>query len=803
MRAMLGLAALLVCASVLEGAVLRPIAVDEFFVTPGKPAVLRWSIESEKFAAPLDYVVRDYWGREAATGRAKVTDGKAAKITVTLGAGFFDVEFPAAKERFGVLSLPASEGKTDPFFAIDSAMSWLVRDDAVREGLVKGLRRSGVGMSRERVSWSQIHKQKAERDWETDRRYETLRKAHARLGVTVLEMFHDSPAWPGRIEKYPDDLVAAARSWEAIAKRWRGTWGALEVWNEPDIFFGGNLPADQYVAMVKTFAWVWVRTNTNMPLVGGSFAHYNPRYLDNAARNGLLDCVDVASFHTYGHAGQMEGLVGKYRAWLRAHGKGAMPLWITECGRPWKRGPERPPADEGRASALDITMKAVEARAGGIAVHFPFVYPYYEERTSNFGMMGKRATPLRAMAAYAQMVRALAHKRYLGDLACDGVQRARVFGDDRETVAVLYTGRPEAAKVVALGTPTIRAEGIDGRPLEIAQDGAARVPDGLTYVWLDRKRLGDRLKADTSAVKLYAALQEPEPARPAPSPIVLRFQYDRSALAHRTEGYRIKAVPPGAMRLGVRAFNLSGEARRVVLSFALSRESAKVRGAAERAVTIPPQGHVDAAWEADLSRAFATSDWITATVSAEGEGVGRVLPLSVDLMGEPSLAQIGGRYKQRVRLPIGDVASWQANICGDGRMTMKRTADGHWRLDATFGEGDPWVYPYFTLPKAVDLRRATALTLRARCHKPGVVRVFLWEGNTGVGYITPAAVIPADGQWHTAIVHFHELNASGANRPDPNGKLDLGTVRRISIGLNSLGKTAVLEVSDVFAVGEP
>lgn len=49
-----------------------------------------------------------------------------------------------------------------------------------------------------------------------------------------------------------------------------------------------------------------------------------------------------------------------------------MPLWLTESGRPWKQGPDRPPIDQDQTSALDITMKGIESQACGIARYFPF-----------------------------------------------------------------------------------------------------------------------------------------------------------------------------------------------------------------------------------------------------------------------------------------------------------------------------------------------------------------------------------------------------------------------------------------------
>jgi len=803
MERMLSIGVLLTVAWAASGGSLKPAGADRFFVTPGEPAVLRWTVGAGGVGEPVEFTVRDTWGGEAARGRAKVADD-AVEAAVTLGPGFYDIEFPAAKQRFGIVSLPAFGGEADPFFCIDGALSWLVRDDAVREGLVKALRRSGVGMERERVSWAQISPAAGKWDWETSRHYETLRRCHQAEGVAVLEMFHDAPAWAGKVELYPADLVNASRAWGEIAKRWRPTWGALEVWNEPEILFGAHLPADQYVPLVKAIAWAFAQGKIDCPLVGGVFAHYNRRYLDNAARNGLLESVHVASFHTYGRAPQMEGLVGRYRDWLRAHGKQSMPLWLTECGRPWKRGPERPPADQDAASALDIVMKAVEARACGVARYFAFVYPYYDERQNNFGMMGKRATPLRSMAAYAQLARVLAGTRYLGDLAHGdrSIQRARVFGDDRQTLAVLYTGRPDPKATAKLGLPIKRLEGIDGRPLEAAADGSIPIPDGLLYAWLDGAKLGDRLRADTRAMQLGQLAHQQPPTPQAPSPIVLRYQLDRGAVGFDAKGYRIKAVPPGKVSLAVRAFNLSGEARELTLTLALSRQEARVVGEASRTLAVPAEGFADATWQVDVADAFATADWLGATVTAAGEGVGRVLPLALDFTGEPAAEQVLARYAKPVPLPIDDLAAWRRNIVGDGKMTMTRTPEGHWRLEATFGEGDPWVYPYFTLPKRVDLRRAAALVLQARCQGPATVRIFLWEGDTGVGYLAPTSIIPADGKWHTATVRFADLRLSTANRPDPNHRLDLGTVRKISIGLNSLAKRNTLEVRAAHLVGQ-
>ena len=640
------LVALLACTRAVTAADLRPAGADGFFVTPNEPAVLQWSVESGEVAAPLEYAIRDYWGNPVASGQAKPATPKTVEATVKLAQGFYDLELAATKQRVGLVSLPAHPPKRDPFFSIDSALSWLVQDGKVREGLIKVLRRSGVAMSRERLAWSQINPAQQTWNWQGSNRYDAIRRFYADQSVEILEMFHDAPGWPGRVGKYPEDLVATARAWRQVVARWHTTWGALEVWNEPDIFFGANLPADQYVPLVKMMAYVLDQERTELPLVGGVFAHCNRVFLETAADNGMLDSVDAVSFHTYGQAPQMEALIGDYRSWLRAHDREAMPLWITECGRPWKRGPDRPPTDQDALSALDVTMKAVEARAGGIARYFAFVYPFFEEGENNFGMMGRRGTPLRSMAAYARLVSLLAHKRYLGDLRCDdaALQRARLFGDARETVAVLYTARPDPKAKVKLGVPILRAEGIDGRLLEVAPDGTLPIPDGLTYVWLDPQKLGDRLRTDTPAMRLWKIAQQRPPQRPAASPLLLRFDADASVMESKTDGYHLAAkapdqptgrCPPSVgtheawvprLPLKVRVFNLSAQPYDLTLELTFSPKSARLIGPAVGyplgAANVPAEGFADVAWEAELGEALKAAGRLEVTVTAQGKPAG-------------------------------------------------------------------------------------------------------------------------------------------------------------------------------------
>ena len=234
---------------------LRPEAVESLFIEPDRPATIRWRADRDLPAASIAYTIRDFHDREVGTGTAERPDPRTVAVQVTLAQGYYELELSGVTTRFGVVALPTSAQPPDAFFCIDSALSWLVRDDDLRPGLVRILHRSGIAMSRERLSWGEIQPVRERFDWNGRSGYETVRQLHAEQQVPVLEMFHSATPWSGMVGKYPDDLIGTAASWREITRRWRSTWGALEVWNEPDIFFGDLLPADQYVALVKTLAY--------------------------------------------------------------------------------------------------------------------------------------------------------------------------------------------------------------------------------------------------------------------------------------------------------------------------------------------------------------------------------------------------------------------------------------------------------------------------------------------------------------------------------------------------------------------
>jgi hypothetical protein len=781
-----------------------PTSLQRLFADPGTEQVVRFRLVSGKAEESVVYRVVDYAGQLVNEGQLRQVGPDHWEMSVRARLGYTEIELPRSRQRFGMISLPAGAAQPDSFFAIDGGLSWLVPDSPRREQLIKAAKRCGISMIRERLSWSAVNPDRDRWNLDGSARYASLRQFYEAKSIPILELAHDSPGWLGFVGKYPHDLVETARSWVELSRTWASSWGGLEIWNEPDIAFGGDLPADQYAAIAKAVSFSLANAGLRVPIVGGAMAYPNPEFLETSAQSGLLDRLDAFSFHHYGAAEEMQGMVERYRQWLIRSGHGAMPLWITECGRPWSRGPDRPPLAEDQKSALDIVMKGVEARASGIARYFPFVYPFYEENSSDFGMTDRSGTPLRSLAAYAQMIRVLANQRYIGDLprVAPAIFRARVFGDGRQTIAVLYTGRrPVTGSLAPLGFRIRRIEGIDGRPLAVGTDGCVPVPDGLSYVWLENF-LDLKLIDGTAAARPQPLPATVTAALQSRSSVVLRLRLDETRLEASARGYRIKQEPAGSLPLGFEVWNL-GEAPRT-LRLRLTLESLGVRLAQpERSISSGARSCVVVDWTIDASSMLARRGRLTARIAAV-DNSGLLDSLAIVLSGEPVLARTLAEAANPVALPIRETKRWTPNASSPGAIELESTGVA-WRLRVKDEQGkDRWAYPLFQIPPGVRLDRASGLIIRARCSGRATVRVLLWEGDpsANVVYLTSQLVLPTDGRWHVARISFQDLVPSAANSPDPDGHLDLARVGRLSVGMNPQAGECTLEVSDLCLVGD-
>lgn len=782
---------------------LVPQHVESYFVRPNVAQPLVWNREGDAPSGEVAYVIRDYAGKTVRDGHAAVAADGTLTLPVQLSAGFYDVEFPAVKQSFGVMAIEPFAGKRDPIFGMDSALSWLELRPEQRESLIKILARSGVSMSRERLNIGALNPQADTWDWNTNRNYESIRKSYGAAGVPVLEMMYGMPSRTAdKGDRYPQQLTEISKIWEQISRRFSSSWGAVEVWNEPDLI---ALPADQYVPLAKVAAYAQYRAGVSAPIVGGVFSGYIPgAYQDVCAANGMLENVDAVSFHLYEDAPEIEAMTVLYRKWLAKNNREGMPIWLTECGRPWTIGPDRAPQGEDAKTALEIAMKAAEARAVGIGVYCPFVYVFYEEAgAKNFGMMGREVTPLRSMASYAFGVQMLAHHEYLGDLKepIAGVRLARVFGQGTSRVVVLYTGKVNADATVKLPFDGQRILGADGRVLSAA-NGEIPISDGMVYVVADAAKVDPHLNKQTRAAELLAMSRQKQPARGEPSPIVL--QHVQKNLKSRVSSRRYLIDGPTAQDLSitVRVQNLSNQSQTVTPTLQLPGAQAGTAGQSypQNAVEVGAGESRELTWQVNARDVLDPTELRFVRVTAKVANGPAVSPLAIPLTMEADLATHLARHPIKIPLVFDRLESWRQNIAPKGTCTFA-AADGVWSMSVDFGEsGVRWSYPRLALSQKIDPSVCTGVLVRARIANPARnVAMMVFEKGRATFWVNE--IMPADGQWHVVFVPLDEFTPMNGHPDMQNAVFRPERVEDISVGCSSNTPTNKLEISDLLLVG--
>jgi len=805
-----------------DAAILTPQDVSEFVVVPEQMAELHWTVSENVPPESLTFYLDDVNGKTTECHGTARLDGKTVTAGVTLPQGYWEIVFDKPGVRFGIIAIPIAQEPPDKFFAIDGALSWLVHDDLQREGMIKLVKRLGIGMVRERLRIATVAPGEGVFHFESDDRYETIRNTYKKHGVEVLELSHEVPDWMGKKKVYPKDLLKYADVLKAIAQHWENDWGAIEVWNEPDISFGGDLPADQCATVTKAFAWQLHEMGCKTPIVGGTMALPNQEWLETAKNNNLLDVIDLFSFHTYEKAVKMEEITKFYRMNLADGKHDNMPLWLTECGQPWKKGPDKPPVDQDLASATDIVMKGIEARCCGIDRYFAFVLPFFEESVHNFGMLDKSGTPIRAMAGYAQLIRTISHREYVGDLKTECISvsdvsappilRARVFRTQNGattndvttndattnavTTIVLYTGDMKPTPFTTT-FPVKRAETLTGETCS-----GTTITDGLIYIDADVPE--NMIRHDTNAMKLLAYTKN-KFNRSAwqhkfHSPVVAAFDYDENIIHAESKGYHLEktreqidqwATSKESPVFFLRVTNLSDQKQLVKIDETAAqtlslqeKQPFEMMPRSSKCVPLSlyPEEN-DVIYRYEIGTFDVPSQKIVASHSLE-----------IKIPGTPTIAGLLKQHGHAVAIPF-DKELWRPNISANGRLEIEKTTDGI-RLNAIFGEGDKWCYPKLPLPENVQLDKNSEIFARIRSTGETSIRIFLFGEKNDAGHLSDERAIhcPADNEWHVIRLPLSMFSPYGTTVLQATPAL--GQMTDVSFGFNTKLDTATLEISD-------
>lgn len=591
------------------------VAHPGLLVVPPGSAPVRIGLKGKTRESALHFQLRDYVGNVIGEGRAEVTaDGDGFLLPVPEKIGFVEYVFENPDFTCGMVVSPKFEGERDDFFGVDAAASvfGIYKDPQLADGYYALLEYAGIGNVRERLCWGYLEpKQSGVFDWDA-LGSDFLRSLAARHHLKVLDVFHDAPAWSGAVPQrnangyypYPRDLIRAAATWKSIGERWKKYWNALEVWNEPEIAFGAGLPGDQLMALQRTISYEFARSNISTPLVSGVFTGSltDDDMMRTFLANGLLADADIMSFHNYELPEALQSKIAAYRAALRNDPKQALPFWITECGKPWPRGTARAAVNDDIFSAVCIAMKAVEAKANGIAMFYPFILQYYDENLNNFGMIDGNHTPMRSLAAYVTAVRLLSHFRYAGDLNAAGAAKLnRVFVRGDEAIIVCYTGESGFQVELPEKLAFDAVLGIDGR--ELSRNRIQTPADGMFYVVTTPDAVKPFLNTETEAMRLLKLAESYKPIPRVARPVVFQYEFDRASTSWTNLGYLFS--DQSHVLLPFKVNNLADETL-VVKPEVILPEGARLLSGAPAELSIPARSAVEFRVEVDFGAALAS-----------------------------------------------------------------------------------------------------------------------------------------------------------------------------------------------------
>lgn len=351
---------------------------------------------------------------------------------------------------------------TRDFFGINGVTYLHYRNSpeatATAERRMALMKRIGVATDRGDLWWSVVETERGRWDWRhTDWLFDFFQRHQT--GFLPILAYNEagakhSPASPEEWKRFADYARRAVERYKD-----RGVAVGWEVWNEPNIptFWQPAPDADKYAALLKETYRAIKQADPRTTVVGGAINMADVNFLEELARRGALDAMDVLSFHPYSLADGPEQMhlqrqIRNFRTVLARHGKARLPVWITEIG--WHSNPARPETVAKAAACLVQTH--VIAAAEGIERLFWFNVQDWEENDHReaWGFLTPDGEVKRSADAYRTLVDHLTGARFEGYLDLPG---AAVFvfstEEDRETSPAL-SGSGSLAVAWATGETT-------------------------------------------------------------------------------------------------------------------------------------------------------------------------------------------------------------------------------------------------------------------------------------------------------------------------------------------------------------
>ena len=708
-------------------------------------------------------VLRDWEGKELQRRDAASVDFGL------LPPGYYEAVRGERTLPLVVLIAPEKRVAGETRLSADAAMFLLVARRQL-DDMARLLRLCGVQWVRERLVWEDLEPRAKQYRWGA---LDAVTAALAKQGIRIAESAEAIPAWmraDGDRKAVPDDLRHVYRFAQMLARRYAGRVQAWELWNEPDIAHFFQHPASEISAFQKA-GYLGFRRGAAAPIVlGPSLAQRPAAFANHLLAEGTGHYLDVWHYHLYTDPAQYASRAEEHRELLERHAVAA-PQWVTEAGIRLQGADGVLDAEARARQAAFIGRSYAEALQAGIERPFWFVFPFYREKETGFGLFEPdQRAPFPGVAALSTATYALGRGDPLGKVATD---------DPAVTALAFDRGNGTAAIVVWR----------DGEPTDV------RLPFDILEI---RTHLGTpitSLRAGRAPVyAIVANTMPPSPPRDSatrPSPpelfdVVVRLRSRSSVVDKRIDAY----VVPASQKVTLEAqlYNFGPTEFRGQLQ--LASPSNWSAPPLDRTVTVPPGGRSVVLLSVIAPDHYSRDSFTLLARSGDRKSTPSILWLHVDPRSI--------KPKRTLDLELDSPAGWLNNVSANGALHSAAGPEGGVRFEVRFREpGDNWAYPERRLDPPLDFSEFNALQFeyRTTIDHADVVRLVLGDA-TGASFTAPG--FPATRAWQTATVLFEDLFPF--EKLAPASRLDLTRIARLLIGINATTPSAAVEIRNIRAV---
>ncbi len=712
---------------------------------------------------PLDYALElpieqpGYYELEVT-----LEDQAQAKATTVLPLG---VVRPAGK--------PSREGP----FASDAAIGWLVDPDSWDE-ISEMMQLAGIEWIRDRISWGEVEQQRGNFRWD---KYDKSVDAQASRGVKISMVFHSAPDWAkeaGHKLPTPEAMYHFAK---AAGEHFAGRIQAWEIWNEVDWSYTESADTPAYYAAVLKAAYLGFKAADPKLLVILNGWASSPRmlltdYILQTMENQISNYYDAYNFHSHTQKnGQFfVGKITGHQELLAKYAPGK-PAWLTEAGIALTGDDQGALGRAEQISQAQFLLKSAVISVGnGVSKHFFFVLPHYVEAANGmWGILRPDLTPYPAYFALANLNETLKGARFVGKLAdVPSDVESYVFETDRGLVAVVWSEKTQKIP----GPWQLRT--LLGKDQQVQTLVLGEEPVFLL---------------DLAPEQVKLERQETVTAQIAPASGVIPILESDLEYNRGRGGYLVKEQEGFTASLTL--YNLKNEA--VSGQAAIELPGDWQIEPQQHSILIPAGGY--ATYSFQIQPAELTEPMLlrSAVKLAEEQISNSALVVL------PELIQI--RQRQHVTESLA-AQNWHNNISGGGKLQLTEEPEGILAFNYEFQKGG-WAFPRLLFQPVKDWRLWQGLVFKIRvvdCPQTQL-RLFVVADDDGIPqngepmfYTELGYQLQEAEGWYEIRLPFEELKHWTNSPPPLDGKLDLGKIGWLSVGVNhSAGGKVRIELSEL------